>query len=412
MTSPQDDGTAPAPWASPAGPPVSGPPSAAPGPPGAGQAPAPAPAPPGWGAPPVPTGWGTPPPAPAPQQTPTAAWGDPSVPPGWGATPPGAVGAPGAPPWQVPALQPGIIPLRPLGLGEILDGAVRAVRANPSVMFGLSAVVVTIAVALQTLVQLYVSSLLGAGLGDLAVEQGATPADAAVASELFATSGGQALTMPLLVPVTSVLTGLLIVSVSRSVLGQRVAVREVWRTRRVWLLVGFGLLQLAASLLVAALWLGAVVALATAGAAGAAVAAALLGGVLLLALLAWATARTLLVPPALMLEGKKFWSTVARAWRLTRGSFWRLLGIYLLANLLVTVLMYLVVVPAGLVAGFLTTTTGSDDLTVLVSAIGQVVGLTLSTTFLAAVVALLYVDVRIRREGLDLELARAAAGGA
>ncbi|MBD7918034.1 hypothetical protein H9657_07040 [Cellulomonas sp. Sa3CUA2] len=404
MTSPQDDGTGPAPWAHPAGPPADATPSHAPVPP----PPPVAPGGPGvgWGTAPAPPAWGTGP-APTPGQAPPAAWGQPSVPPGWGAPPPGP-----APAWQVPVLQPGIIPLRPLGLGEILDGAVRAVRANPAVMFGLSAVVVTVAVALQTLVQLYVASLIGAALGDTTLDGAMTAADSAVFTELLSTSGGQALTVPLLIPVTSVLTGLLIVSVSRSVLGQRVALREVWRTRRVWLLVGFAVLQLLASTLAVALWIGAVAALAAAGADGAAVAVGLLGGLALGALLVWVTTRTLLVPPALMLEGKRFWPTVARAWRLTRGSFWRLLGIYLLSNLLVSILMYLFLVPAAVVAGLITAASGSDDMTILVSALGQIVGLTLSTTFLAAVVALLYVDVRIRREGLDLDLARAATGAA
>lgn len=403
MTSPHDDGAAPAPWASPAGRPAD---DTAPG------APAPAaPAAPGWGEPPAPSAWGapaSPPPGHPVPPPPPPAWGQPAAPPGWGGTPPGAP----APAWHMPAMQPGIIPLRPLGLGEILDGAVRAVRANPAVMFGLSAVVVTVAVALQTLVQLYVTSLVNAALGGGALDDAMSAADSAVMSEMLSTSAGQVLTVPLLVPVTSVLTGLLIVSVSRSVLGHKVGLREVWRTRRVWLLVGFGLLQLLASLLAFALYVGAVAGLAVAGADWEAVGVGVLGGIALLCASVWVTARTLLVPPALMLEGKRFWPTVARAWRLTRGSFWRLLGIYLLSNLLVSVLMYLFVVPASIVAGVVSVTSGSDDLTVLLTAVGQVVGLTLSTTFLAAVVALLYVDVRIRREGLDLELARAATGGA
>ncbi|MCC2312958.1 hypothetical protein [Cellulomonas xiejunii] len=395
MTSPQDDGSGPVPWAHPAGPSADAPGTAAPpSPPGpAGGTDAGA-----WGQPSAPAGWGQP-------STPPG-WGQPSAPPGWGAPP-----ADAAPAWHLPALQPGIIPLRPLGLGEVLDGAIRAVRANPAVMFGLSAVVVTIAVALQTLVQLYVSSLIGAALSDLELTSMVSSTDTMLV-EMLSTSGGQALTLPLLVPVTSVLTGLLIVSVSRSVLGQRVALREVWRTRRVWLLVGFGLLQLFVPFLLVAAWGGAVVALVGAGADEAALVVGLVGGIALGVVLVWLTARTLLVPPALMLEGRRFWPTVARAWRLTRGSFWRLLGIYLLSNLLVSVLMYLFLVPASVVAGLVTATTGSDDLTVFVSAFGQVVGLTLSTTFLAAVVALLYIDVRIRREGLDLELARAATGAA
>lgn len=401
MTSPQDDGTSPAPWASPAGPP---PPSAdVPAAPAAGPVPpGPVPPPPVWGAAPAaPPQWGAAPPPPA--------WGAPpagAVPPPGG---PGAVPPPAAGPWRPPALQPGIVPLRPLGLGEILDGAVRAVRANPAVMFGLSAMVVTAAVALQTLVQLYVSSLLSASLGDAFGDDALSAAESAQLSELMSTSLGQSLTAPLLVPVTSILTGLLIVSVSRSVIGQRVPLREVVRSGRVWYVVGFGLLQLVVSTLAVALWIGGVVALAVAGLDGAAVGVGLLGGLALLVGYAWVVVRTLLVPPALMLEGRGFWTSVARAWRLTRGSFWRLLGIYLLANVLVTIVLYLFVAPAAVVAGVLSVSSGWSWLSVLVTALGQVVGLALSTTFLAAVVALLYVDVRIRREGLDLELARAAA---
>src|SRR5207342_1500510 len=43
-----------------------------------------------------------------------------------------------------PAPKPGVIPLRPLSVGEILDGAIQCVRANPKIMLGLSATVVTV----------------------------------------------------------------------------------------------------------------------------------------------------------------------------------------------------------------------------------------------------------------------------
>ena len=41
--------------------------------------------------------------------------------------------------WQPP--KPGVIPLRPLGVGEILDGAISTIRAKPRLMLGLSAFV-------------------------------------------------------------------------------------------------------------------------------------------------------------------------------------------------------------------------------------------------------------------------------
>ncbi|WP_230685104.1 glycerophosphoryl diester phosphodiesterase membrane domain-containing protein [Cellulomonas sp. JZ18] len=300
------------------------------------------------------------------------------------------------------------MPLRPLGLGEILDGSVRAVRANPMVMFGLAAMVVTVAVALQTLLQLYVAGLLAGALGDALVGVDGTT-DAAAVSEVFSLSLAGTASGPLLLPVSSVLTGLLIVSVSRSVLGRRVSMREVVRSPRVWWVLGFTLLVLLAQVVLAAAWVGLSVLLFAQQQEGAAFAVVLVGALLLAAAFAWLTVRTLLVPPALMLEGKPFWATVARAWRLTRGSFWRLLGIYLLASVLVAVVGSLFVFPASLLSGVVLGMTGSTSLTIVLTAVGTIVGMTISTSFLAAVVALLYVDVRMRREGLDLELARAAS---
>ena len=42
------------------------------------------------------------------------------------------------------AIKPGVIPLRPLGLGEILDGAISTMRRYPKLMLGVAAIVVTI----------------------------------------------------------------------------------------------------------------------------------------------------------------------------------------------------------------------------------------------------------------------------
>src|SRR4051812_5807947 len=72
---------------------------------------------PGWGAAP---GWGQPGPG-------QPGWGSP----GWGG---------GQQQWTPPVQAPaGIVPLRPLGVGEILDGAFQAVRSNPRSMIGVSA---------------------------------------------------------------------------------------------------------------------------------------------------------------------------------------------------------------------------------------------------------------------------------
>ncbi|WP_415803559.1 glycerophosphoryl diester phosphodiesterase membrane domain-containing protein [Isoptericola cucumis] len=125
----------------------------------------------------------------------------------------------------------------------------------------------------------------------------------------------------------------------------------------------------------------------------------------------WFGVRLGLVAPALALEGRGLGTTLARAWRLTRGSFWRLFGIYLLASIIVNVASSIITYPIQLGSGFLSTSgTGAATLgTVLTLVLATVISTAITTIFLSSVVAILYIDVRMRREGLDVQLATAAA---
>lgn len=369
-----------------------------------------APQPPAWAAP---AGAGTPPPPETvPQPGPPAP--PPPPPSGWGQQPPGGYGSwqPAAPPppgvaWRPPALQPGIIPLRPLGMGEIYDGAFRAVRANPRVMFGLAALVVTLAVTLQSVIQWYVKGIAAPQLADLAIE--VDPSGQMGFAEQMGSSIGLIIAAPVTAIATTILTGLLIVSVSRSVLGQVATVSEVLRSWRVWLVVAFTFLSGLLIAVVLGVLVMAVVLLAVNDQVGPAVLVGLVGSAVFVVAAVWFSTRTLLVAPALMLEGKKFWPTVGRAWRLTRGSFWRLFGIYLLTSILAAIIAQIIIFPATLISSLiLRDPTATSFGSVVIIGIANVIASTLSTTFVSAVVALLYIDVRMRREGLDVELARAA----
>ena len=380
---------------------------------------------PGWGDPAPPAAWASPgggptdaptdagvpaPPSAVPPAHPSGpGYGPPAYGPGPGYGPgptygpgPGYGPAPG--PWRPPALQPGVIPLRPLGLGEILDGTMKSVRFNPKVTFGLTAVVVTVCVAVATLLTQYLS---GFFMTDLRRWLGFTDSSGDSLAVLLVSEYASA---PLLAIATPLLNGLLIVAVSKAVLGQKVSVGEVVRSGRVWAVLGFSLLVALGSAVVGAAFFGVVVALGRVGggATVAAVIVGILGGLALVAASVWLAVRTLLVPPALMLEDAKFGATVARAWRLTRGSFWRLLGIYLLVALMLSVLVSVVSVPLTMVGTFLAVA-GTTWASLLVNAVNMVLMYTITIAFEAVVVALLYIDVRMRREGLDLELARAAA---
>ncbi|WP_432572815.1 glycerophosphoryl diester phosphodiesterase membrane domain-containing protein [Kineococcus sp. SYSU DK005] len=344
------------------------------------------------------------------------------VPGAWTAGAPDPRAAWGRPGWSAPGAggpQPGIVPLRPLGLGEIWDGAFRAFRQNPRVMVGLSALVVVATSAVTVVASVLVArdvvrttTALEAGTGD--------PAELL----LGLTSSGPLVLLSTLLQVVSVqlLNGVLILSVSRAVLGRTISVAELWRVSRprllpllllsvlVTLAGGVGALALVPGVLV--------LVLADAGAAVASGVVLLLAGLLAwVATGLWLWAKWSMAAPALLLEGLSVRRSLGRSWRLTRGSTWRVLGVLLLTSVVVLVVVAAVQTPFALLGSLVMALLDGGSVTVSVAAsqavstLGSVLGSVVAYPFLASVTALLYVDLRVRREGLDVELHRAASGG-
>ncbi|CAM3834075.1 glycerophosphoryl diester phosphodiesterase membrane domain-containing protein [Isoptericola cucumis] len=325
---------------------------------------------------------------------------------------------PGAPnpygsPYGPQAAKPGIVPLRPLTLGEIYDGAFSAIRHNPGVMLGVATLVLLVATVLGVLVGQLVVPSLAATFGSVTAEEPELAGFDTMYAQVVATSLGSLVTVLLAAPVVE---GILTVSVSQSVIGRKLTVREVWsRVRpRVGVLIGWALLRTLGVIVLMAVWtLVLVLVIVGLGeqATGAAVALTVLMILVLIAGAVWFGVRLGLVAPALALEGRGLGTTLARAWRLTRGSFWRLFGIYLLASIIVNVASSIITYPIQLGSGFLSTSgTGAATLgTVLTLVLATVISTAITTIFLSSVVAILYIDVRMRREGLDVQLATAAA---
>ncbi len=189
----------------------------------------PAPVPPGWAPqqpPPYPAaGGGQPPPGWQPVgggQPPPPGWQQPA--PGWG---PAAAGYPPPPP---PPPKPGIIALRPLGVGEILDGSISAIRAHPRLMLGLSAIVAVIAQVLTV----PVTWLLLRDSADASFSFDEPADDSASADVTFAASAITATGVQVLVTLVAalILTGILTVAVSRAVLGQSISAKDAWAQAR------------------------------------------------------------------------------------------------------------------------------------------------------------------------------------
>ncbi|MFF7127691.1 glycerophosphoryl diester phosphodiesterase membrane domain-containing protein [Streptomyces sp. NPDC008240] len=337
--------------------------------------------------------------------------------------PPGGYGTPGYGAWgggwggPPPAAKPGVIPLRPLGVGEILDGAVSTMRTYWRTVLGISLTV-------SVLTQLSVILLQGLLLKDSATtsalnDRSATPSE--ILQAVGALMAGTGLVAIITVVGTIVATALLTTVTSRAVLGKPVSTGEAWRDARPQVPKLFGLLLLLGLISVGVLLCGALpgILVAVAGGNRAASIAVVVLGVLAAAVVAvWLTVRFSLASPALMLERQSIVKSMSRSAKLVRGSWWRVLGIQLLAGLIANIVSSLVVIPFTLVAAAV-----SGDGTVglfspdapspgwsflIISGIGSVIGTMITLPINAGVIVLLYIDQRIRREALDLELARAA----
>ena len=115
----------------------------------------------------------------------------------------------------------------------------------------------------------------------------------------------------------------------------------------------------------------------------------------------------LLAAPVLVLEERGVFASLARAGQLSRKDFWRLLGIYLLANLTTSLVGQVIAIPfaiLGVVAIFALPGGWGVAGMILSSNLSTVLIRGLFGPFTGGVLALQYLDQRFRKEGLDIEL--------
>ena len=357
-------------------------------------------------------GWRAPESAPPPPPPVAAGWGT-TAPPSWGLPP-------GAPPaWQPAGYgkpPAGIVPLRPLSVGEILDGAFQAVRSNARTMVGTAAAVV----AAVTVLSIVPDALLLHGLRDNPALTGASTSVTDQIALLGGLGESRVVSTVLTFIAVTMLNALLIVPVSEAVLGRRMDAGAMWRRARGRLLAALGL-ALLIGLVTAVVVIVVLVPGAAAIAAGATTGGAglLVAGVLaaLVAVFLIYT-RWSLAAPALVLERAPVTTAMRRSWRIVRGSTWRVFGILLLSGIIVAIGQAVITVPVGLLASLPAAGQPSPYASLpatfaqlLITGVGTIVAGAIFYPFSAAVSALLYIDLRMRREGLDVRLARAVAEG-
>ena len=302
-----------------------------------------------------------------------------------------------------PAATP--IVLRPMGLGEILDVAFTLYRKNFLLLIGIGAVINVPVVLVQILAAVVTM-----------------PVDFNVFSRnptSFSNYSGLAI-FYLVLMVTGVIAaianifefGAMAVAISEKYLGRTVTLRQAYgRTLRHWfrLIVASILLGLIALIFIAPifLFLGVTFFSSTIDRQSASALAAIgslcmcLGMIVLLPVWIYLMIRFSFYIQAIVLENLGSRAGLARSWRLVKNSFLRVFGILMMLGILVYILT---MVPSTLIQfAVMALAPTSLTLTTVASSVSTVLVSLLIEPIQIAVLTLLYYDLRIRKEGFDLQ---------
>ncbi|MDT7572945.1 MAG: hypothetical protein QOE05_3119 [Actinomycetota bacterium] len=323
----------------------------------------------------------------------------------------------GQPGWgqpRPPEPKPGVVPLRPLGLGELLDGAVALVRRYPRPVLGLSAALAIISTVLNvTLAVTVFRPLIDFDIStfDSSGSTSTDEVDGFFGGALLGSLGSSLVTAL----ATVILTGVVTVVAGRGVLGEPITLGEAWSVVRSALGRLIGLSLLIALLVYGSLAVGVTLAIVLVAALGpVSLVVGLPVAIAAVGLTVYLYCRLALAPCSLILERAGIRTSLRRSGVLVGGAWWRVFGVLLLAWFVAMIVANVIQAPFlvfGLGKGLLSGDALADGISTLLvlSYIGAGIAQTVIAPFSAGVRALLYVDRRMRAEGLDVALTAAAA---
>lgn len=320
-----------------------------------------------------------------------------------------------------PAPKKGIIPLHPLTFGMLLGKAFAALRHNPKVLFGF-------AVAIQLVVVIATAAVMGLVLfttfSRLSTVSPSSPDFEAVFAGTVAINLIAGLAVGLAsIAFTAMMQGVVAAEIGYAAIGVKATLRMLWRRMApaFWRLAGFASLSV-----VAVFGLFVIVAAIAAGflAGGMGDGVELVGLVVLVVILialaciplaVWLTTKLLLVPSILVLEHARFREAFVRSWRLTRGRFWVAFGVTFLISAIMGLAAQVVGIPATLLSsllGSVVAPTGAEEPTAIVGYVLTLIAPQILLLIIQAITlvvqstgsALVYLDCRMRYEGLDQTL--------
>ncbi len=260
--------------------------------------------------------------------------------------------------------------LRPLSLGEILDVSIKICLANwRTLIKAVLIVVVPVQIISTILTADYTVSTF-----DFSANSSQTPEE--TLEEINQYLGGLAISGILQLCAVLLATAACFRAIAQAYLGESAD----WRSS-----LSFALQRVPSLLLLTLLYV-----------------LGIIGGTLLFILpgiwlyIAWAFAL-----PVLLVEGTRGRKALGRSFGLVKGRWWRTFGTLVVGFILASIISALVqgVFLVGILVG-----DDNDAVVLVLSAIAGIVGLAITTPFQAALLTVVYFDLRVRKEAFDLEL--------
>ncbi|MET1053353.1 MAG: hypothetical protein ABWX65_12010 [Mycetocola sp.] len=323
---------------------------------------------------------------------------------------------PSAPAAWTPPPKPGLIPLRPLGFGTLLGAPFLTLKRNPKATFGsallVQAITVVVSLIVIGLVTWFVISRITA----------AAPEDV----ETVAAGGITAIILGSIVPFlisiagTVFLQGVIVTEAARSTLGEKLTLGATWKATwprlgplLLWTLLAGGAVTVVIAAIVGIVWLLVVLG---GGFIAAGVILAIMAALALVVVGVWLGVKLSLVPSAIVLERAGVIAAIRRSWRLVDGYFWKTLGIQYLIAFIVGTVSQVVLTPISIIYMMSvsvidpTGATAEDWIAPAVLYIALIIVsllvASITSVVQSATLAFIYIDLRMRKEGLDLELIR------
>jgi hypothetical protein len=291
----------------------------------------------------------------------------------------------------------GVIPLRPLNLGDILSGAFRAVGFNRIAMLGLTFALVLAGQIITALLALTAARATGTGIDVLT-----SPLDSY--TWLLGLLGISNLVMQAVMLVTSIV---LSQATFAGVLRRKLTLAQAWEglRARFWPVIGFTALVIAATAAIAAVW-GALFAAVNFSRpnSGWLVLFTVVTAIPLALAAVWLGTRLIFAVAVISIENLGPIAAMRRSWHLSRKFFWRTFATVLLVQILVGVVTGTFTQIAGFTSMLIAT---ENPIAILgMATFASLLASALTAPLTTAVTTLLYVDMRIRKEGLDIFLAQ------